>query len=296
MKIETPTWMNQGAGQPPDLLFSFRAEAGITGFDSMREAEDYVVADEIGTLYRLDPLLNVKLLTRLQEPARQLSWSDTGEFGSALLGNSTLVRLDAKLKVIWTIEIPFTCSAIAIDPYGIFTFVASSEGGAIVIDDLGKKAATFETMRPLSYIHFMVEEPVVIAAASHGLMGAYALSGKKIWEKTLWSNVGDLALIQKTARICLAASNQGIQVYDGSGDSEASLILEGTVNKISVSYTGKQAFASTVEKHVYRLDEDGELKWAATSDVAVTRVDSHPIEPVGLFVFEDRTILRAQWY
>jgi len=295
MKIETPDWMHKGTGRPPDMVQSFRSDAKMTGFEHMREAGDFAVSDEIGTLYLLDPLLNVSRLNRLQEPARQLAWSDTGDFGSALIGEHSIARISHKLKIVWTVDVPFSCSTIAIDPYGVFTLVASKDGGVIMLDDRGKRAATFETMRPLAHAEFLIDDPIVVVAADHGLLAAYGVGGHKIWEQTLWSNVGDLDVVQKTSRICLAALNQGLQIYNGQGDTEASMIVEGTVNRISTSYAGDQAFAATVENHIYRIDADGELLWAAVADEAIRKTISHAIDPVGVIVFANDRAFRVAW-
>ncbi len=295
MSIDQFTWMNRGAGVPPRSVSGFRAEAKVTGFSGMLECGDFVISDELGTLYRLDSLLNVSLLTRLQEPLKQLCWSATGNAGSALSGKNTITRIDEKLKVIWSVEVPFACSVIAIDPYGLFTLVASAEGGAIVFDDRGKRAATFETTRPLAYARFLVEEPVIIAAAEHGLLGAYGVSGEKIWEQPLWSNVGDLSITQNEINIHLAALNHGIKVYNGQGENTTGYILEGTVNRISTSYRGQQILASTVENQIYRLDHDGEMLWAARPESAITHLYSHPLGKQGVAVFEDNQVLLMKW-
>ncbi len=261
----------------------------------MLEAGDYAVSDDIGTVYRLDGLLNVKLLTRLQEPVRILSWSETGEFGTALVGKNSIVRIDARLKVVWTIEVPFTCTTLAIDPYGVFTFLASADGGVLVLDDRGKKAAVIETVRPLSHVGFLIDEPVVFAAAEHGLLATYSIAGRKVWEQPLWSNVGDLAVVQKTGHVLLATLNQGIQAFNGQGDAAGSFILEGTVSKIATSYSGNHSLAATIENSVYRLDDEGSLLWAAPTEEEIVKVDVHPIEPVGLIVLKNHQVLRLEW-
>jgi len=261
----------------------------------MLEAGDYVVSDDIGTVYRLDALLNVKLLTRLQEPVKILSWSETGEFGTALVGKNSIVRIDARLKVVWTIEVPFTCTTLAIDPYGVFTFLASADGGVLVLDDRGKKAAVIETVRPLSHVGFLIDEPVVFAAAEHGLLATYSIAGRKVWEQPLWSNVGDLAVVQKTGHVLLATLNQGIQAFNGQGDAAGSFILEGTVSKVATNYSGNHSLAATIENSIYRLDDDGSLLWAAPTEEEIVKVDVHPIDPVGLIVLKNHQVLRLEW-
>ncbi len=288
-------WMNRGAGTPPRSVSSFRAESKVTGFSAMPEAGDYVISDDLGTLYRLDPFMNVSLLTRLQEPVRQLCWSATGNAGSALSGANRITRIDEKLKVLWSCEVPFKCKVIAIDPFGVFTFAASEEEGAILLDDRGKRAAVIKSNRPLAYAEFLFEEPVIIAAAEHGLLGAYSVSGEKVWEKPLWSNVGGLSISQQRVHIHLAALNHGIKVYDGQGENITGYILEGTVNRIATSYRGQQVLASTVENQLYRLDHDGALLWAAHPESPVSYLSSDPLGKTGVAVFEDNQAVLMKW-
>lgn len=295
MNADQFTWMAQGSGLPPRSVSTFQAESSVTGFSGMLECGDFVLADDLGTLYRLDALLNVSPLTRLQEPVRQLVWSATGNAGAALVGKNTIIRIDKDLKVDWSIEVPFNCSTLAIDPFGTFTLVASEEGGAIVLDDRGKRASNIETTRPLAHAQFLVEDPIIIGAAEHGLLGAYAVSGEKIWEQNLWSNIGDLSITQDHVRIHLAALNHGIQVYDAQGETSSAYIIEGTVNRISTSYQGSQILASTVENQIYRLDHDGEMLWAARPESAVTHLFSHPLGNQGVAVLKNNQVIRMQW-
>ncbi len=295
MLAETPRWMNQGAGKAPDSVLSFRAEAPITAFSGMRECGDFVFADELGTLYRLDPLLNVTLLTRLQDSIQRLVWSDTGQSGVALLGKNILAGLNEKLKVLWSVELPFACSALAIDPFGKYLLAASADSGVLLLDERGKKLGTIETIRPLAFAEFLASEPVILAAAEHGLIGAYGVPGKVLWQETVWSSVGDLAVIQKQGLTCLAALNHGIQVFNGQGQTAATIVLEGTVNRIAASYNGNQILAATVEHQLYRLDAEGQMLWAANSEHPVQALYSHPLGKSGVVVLDKGTALRLEW-
>ncbi|MBL4885470.1 MAG: hypothetical protein JKY95_13160 [Planctomycetaceae bacterium] len=295
MNAEQFSWMTRGSGIPPKSVSAFQADSTITDFAGMFECGDFVLSDDQGTLYRLDALLNVSLITRLQEPVSQLAWSATGNAGSALIGKNTIIRLDDNLKVVWSVEAPFDCSTIAIDPFGTYTFVASKETGAIVLDDRGKRASSIETARCLAYAQFLVDDPIIIAAAEHGLLGAYTVSGEKIWQQNISSNVGGLSLSQKEIHIYLAALNHGLQVYDGQGETAGGYFLEGTVDHIAASYQGNQIFASTVENQLFRLDENGELLWAATPESLVTHLYSHPLGKQGVAVFESNQLVMMQW-
>jgi len=294
MPSETPTWMNQGAGQAPDSVLTFRAEAIITAFSGMLESGDFVFADELGTLYRLDSLLNVTTLTRLQDPARMLSWSAVGNRGAAIVGKSTLLGLNEKQKQEWSVDLPFSCSTLAIDPYGQYIFVADSDGGGLLVNQRGKKIAQVATLRPLAYAEFLVEEPVFFGAAEHGLLGAYGIDGKPMWEENLWSNVGDLSVIQSSAKVALASLNHGMHIYSANGDSVATLVLDGTVQKIASSYDGRVMYAGTVENKLYRLDDAGHLLWAAEADAPIRNLFAHPLGR-SVVISQQSTALRLSW-
>lgn len=294
MPSATPTWMNQGAGQAPDSVLTFRPEATITAFSGMLEGGDFVFADQLGTLYRLDSLLNVTTLTRLQDPARLLAWSAVGKRGIAVVGNSTLLGLSDKLKMDWSVDLPFVCSAIAIDPYGQYIFAADADGGGLLVNERGKKIAPVTTLRPLAHVEFLVEEPVFFGAAEHGLLGAYSLNGKPMWEETLWSNVGDLSLIQSSGKVALASLNHGLHIYNANGESTATLVLDGTVQRIACSYNGKVMYAGTVENKLYRLDNSGHLLWAAEADQPALGLFAHPLGQSAV-ICQELAALRLAW-
>jgi len=295
MNQSSERWRNQGAGEAPDSVLEFRADAELTDVAAMVECGDFVAADAMGNLYRLDPLLNVTLVTRLAELARLLAWSAVGHYGVAVVGKNSLVGLDAGLKVLWTTAVPFTCTALAIDPFGSYTMVASADGGFLLLDDRGKRIRQVETARPLIRAEFVYDEPVFLAIAEHGLLGAYAVTGKKIWEQTPLSNLGDLSLLQQTGFFCLAMLNHGIQVFNGKAEQQGTLLLDGTVNRISASYDGRLVMAATVEGQLYRLNQQGETAWYSTPAVPVKRLFSHPLGQSAVVALQNSQLLRLEW-
>ena len=292
---EPPDWVLSGTGDLPSSCFQFRADSKITAFSGMREGGDFVVVDDIGTLYRINAEGRVLSLTRLPDPARAIAWADTGEAGIALIGKNTLVRLDEHFKTEWTVEVPFDCLSLSIDPHGVYSFVSSSERDALILDHRGKRAASFETMRPLSSTCFMSIEPVILGAAEHGLLGAYAVDGKKLWEEKHWSNVGQLAVAELEPRIFLAAMNHGIQVYDGSGSSVTAYILDGTVNHVAAGYEAETIYASTIEKQFYRLDSAGEILWMSEPEHDLCDLYCHPLGHTCALAFREGWVVLLAW-
>lgn len=287
--------LNQGAGEAPDSLLEFRADAELTDVAAMVEVGDVVATDTLGNLYRLDPLLNVKQMHRLPEPARFLAWSAVGHYGVAVMGKNSLIGLDANFKQLWTTAVPFTCTALAIDPFGNYTFVASADRGFLLLDDRGKRIRQIETARPLIRAEFVYDEPVLIAIAEHGLLGAYMVTGKKIWEQTPLSNLGDLSLLQETGHFCVATLNHGIQAFNGKGEQQGTLHLDGTVNRISANYNGKLVMAATVEGQLYRLNQQGEITWFVKPPAPVKKLLTHPVNKSALVALQSNQLLRLEW-
>ena len=299
MAKENHNWIYDGRGRAPEVTWSFQADGSLTDMFVTRESSETYVSDDIGGVYRLDAKGRVALLTRVSPHAKQLVWADTGEFGAALMGENILCRFDRQLRSLWEIEISTECLSIAIDPYGTFIAVSFSDGGNVIFDPRRKKVAVFETMRPLKYMQFSVEEPVLFGAAEHGLLGCYDVGGKKIWEEKTWSNVGDLCHSPESGQLFLAGMMHGVMVFDEQGQSESIVQAGGTdghtVNAVSTDYLGRVMAVSTVEQSIHWIDHDGEQIWAATTPSPIFRMKSDALGRGMQIGFKHGAVSALRW-
>jgi len=293
--FSTPEWVRTGRGIGPLLRWMFTTEAPLTGLCLARETGEVLAADEIGSLYRIDRRGEYSAVNRIREPIRHIAFSDDGEFAAALAGDTQVYRFDRQLQTVWRLDLPEACLQVAIDPYGQYIAVSLADGGNLVFDSRKRRVAGFATIRPLSHLVFLTTEPTLLGAAEHGLICCHSLTGECLWEEKLWSNVGRLAATGDGELIYIAGFNHGVETFDGSGSPIGSYIVEGTVNRIATSYDPGRLIASTVEKHLYWLDADGELLWAAAAPEDVVQLACEPFGEWALCGFASGQVLCLDW-
>lgn len=288
-------WIQSGRGIGPSVKWTFGTEGPLTCLQLAREAGDVLAADETGGLYRLDRRGRYASVTRAREPIRAVALSDDAEAAVAIVGTSSLHRFDRHLETQWQLDLPDECLTVAMDPFGQYIAVSLAAGATLVYDANKRRVAKFETIRPLAYIHFLVTEAAMVAAADHGLLCCLSLSGERFWEEKIWSNVGGIATTGDGELIYVAAFSHGVQVFDGDGDAVGSYVVEGTVKKIAASYEPHRVVAATLEQHLYLLDPDGEMLWAARTPADVVGLACDPLGEFVVCGFADGHVVGLDW-
>ncbi len=290
-----PDWVRKGRGIGPSVRWTFTTEAPLTGLALARETGEVLAADEIGSLYRIDRRGEYSAVNRIREPIRQVAFSDDGQFAAALAGETQVHRFDRQLQTQWHLDLPEQCLQVAIDPYGQYIAVSLADGGNLIFNAQKRRVAGFASIRPLTHLKFLTAEPALLGAAEHGLLCCHSLTGDCQWEEKLWSNVGRLAATGDGELIYIAGFNHGVQTFDGSGAPIGSYIVEGTVNRIATSYEPHRLIASTVEKHLYWLDADGELLWATVTPEHVAQLSCDPFGEWAVCGFANGQVICLDW-
>ncbi|MBX3436438.1 MAG: hypothetical protein KF861_03035 [Planctomycetaceae bacterium] len=291
----TPDWVRRGKGIGPVVRWRFTAEACLTGLSLAAETGEVLATDEIGSIYRIDRSGEYSAVTRLRDPIQHVAFSDDGQFVAALAAETQVHRFNRQLQTVWRLDLPERCLQVAIDPYGQYIAVSLADGGNLVFDAQKRRVAGFATIRPLKHLKFLTGRAALLAAAEHGLVCCHSLSGESQWEEKLWSNVGQLAATGDGELVYIAGFNHGIQAFDGSGAPQGSYIVEGTVNRVATSYEPNRLIASTVERHLYWLDADGELLWATVAPEDVAHVACDPFGEWGLCGLIGGEVICLDW-
>ncbi len=290
-----PDWIRSGRGLGPTAKWSCATEGPLTCFDLAAETGEVFAADEAGTLLRLDRAGRIAALTRLREPVRVLDWSDDGRTGVAVSGEATLHRLDRDFQSVWKLDLPEVCIAVAAAPFGTHFAVSLANGRNFVYSEHKRREAEFETIRPLSHLRLCTAVPVLIGAAEHDLLCCHTLAGEQLWDEKLWSNAGGIAVTGDGDLIYVAGYHHGIQTYDGEGQSVGAYVVEGTVNRVAVSYDPNRLVASTLEHHLYWLDAEGQLLWASTAPDEICGLHCDSSGEWAVCGFDSGRLLRLDW-
>ncbi len=295
MENGTPQWLLNGQGTRPRLRWTFHTEAPLVDLQRARESGETILGDDAGGLCRLDRRGRVTALSRGYHALRMVATDDVGQHTATVSGDVQLAMLDATLRSQWVIDLPDVVTALAVSPYGGHLAVGLANGNNVVYDVDHRRVCHFETDRPLQFLRFVPAEQTILGAAEYGLIAQFDFSGKTIWETTLPANIGDLACTGDGKRISATTFTQGIKHFDQHGQPNGSYLLEGTPQHLSVSYLAYRLAVTTLEGHLYWLDQEGDLAWGAVVPEAVQRICAEPLGDGLICGFQSGRICNLGW-
>ncbi len=290
-----PEWIQGGSGESPHIVWSVRTEGDIVASALARESGQVFLADESGSVYAIGRSGEIQAVSRGFRDADRLAWCDSGAAGVVVTEGEQVSRLNPRLEPVWSASLPGEVLAVAMDPFGNHLAISLATRKTFIMNWRNKRVAEFETMRPLSFLAFVGTRPQLVGAANHGQMCCHSMSGEELWSERVLSNVGDLRCTGDGRQILVAGFNHGVQVYDGEGQHRGAYMLEGTPKLADCSYEPGHVLAATIERHLYWLDADGELKWATETDDDIVAIHCDPVRPAGCVGTKSGWLFRLAW-
>ena len=288
-------WLHSGPGLAPRIAWAFNTDAELSSLSMARETGDLFAVDSFGGLYRLNQLGRIQTLSRGLKNARLLRWSDSGNVGVAVCGTHEFCALDERMQVVWSSESPTVVLTAAIDPYGHNIALGLNSGENVLLSIDRRKLQQFKSAQPLKFLDFCVDKQRLCGAAEYGHLCVHRFDGTEVWSEKIWSTVGDLSITEGIRSIYLAGFAHGVQCFDHRGNTRTSFVVEGTPAKVSASYFGERLVVATVERHLYWLDADGALLWAAETPDDVVSLVCDPLGEWLVVGFASGRILRLDW-
>ena len=283
-------------GTRPEVVQDDVFAEGIVSLDYAEESRTLLVGTSTGHVVLLNQAGEQLKRERGFDNLLSLVWSDTGTFGAAALAGGRLVCFDNNLKKHWEVKFTGDIRGLAITPFGSHIAVSSESSQTYIVSIDRKEISKFETPRPLDFLHFLNEKPLLIGAAEFGHLCCHQLGGDEEWNERIMNNVGNMAVPGCGKRILLAAFNHGIQVLSGSGKQKGSFMVDGIPNSVAASSTRKRLAATTLEDRIYWLNFEGELLWAC--DLSRDPAKHMRVDPLGerLFVAtQSGRLLQLYW-
>jgi len=277
MNRPLPSWLKTADGEAPGLSWLFSTDAPLAALQYARESGETIAADTSGGLYRFDRNGELTSLSRGFHGLQLLAGDDVGRHRAAVVEEVRLLMFDAELNVVWTLELPEVVTALAVESHGEYVAVSLADGKNVVYDAYHQRMFHFETERPLRFLQFLATQPGLLGGSEYGLLGRWDFSGSDLWTANLRMNVGEMCCTGEGRRIFLAAFNEGIKLLGGSGERRGALLLEGTPNHISTSFVPNRIAATTLEGHLYWLDDEGDFVWGAELPEEAVAVRVHPL-------------------
>jgi hypothetical protein len=207
---------------------------------------------------------------RLTPPVTAVACADDGSAIAAVAGQR-LLFLGADLAVRWE-QSPPGVSALAVEAFGQYLAVALTDGGLNIMDRRGQVVSSTKTPRPLRFLGFAAERPLLIGSADFGLVVCCDLRGRWFWRDGLVAHVGSLDVCG-SGLAALACFSDGLVRYGPEGGKQPPLSV-GFVRRASLSYDGGSLLTLGQGKEVRLRHRNGTVlgEWEADA------------EPIGLFL------------
>lgn len=296
MSMSEPLWLRDGQGSPPTLHWVFTLEAPLVAMDLGRESGEVLAADEAGELYRIGRRGELLKSSNSLRGVRVVAWSDTNAAGAVIVGERKVIRLNGNLEAEWSVGLPEAALGVALAPYGRQTAISLANGGNLVLGEQSEQLSIFETARPLKWIQFLANKPVLIGAAEYGQVCAHRINGERLWSEKCFASLGEMCASNDGETVLVAGFNQGIQSFNGDdGSTGDSYLIEGTIGRVSCSFDAGRIAAASLERQLYWLNSSGRLLWSTEVDEEIVRVICDPLGDWLLVGLRSGHILRLDW-
>lgn len=296
MSMSEPLWLRDGQGSPPTLHWVFALEAPLVAMDLGRESGEVLAADDSGGLYRISRRGELLKSSQSLRGIRVVAWSDTNAAGAVIVGDRKVLRLNGNLEAEWSVGLPEPALGVALAPYGRQTAISLANGGNLVLGEQSEQLSIFETARPLKWIQFLANKPVLIGAAEYGQVCAHRINGERLWSEKCFASLGEMCASADGETVLVAGFNQGIQSFDGDdGSTRDSYLIEGTIGRVSCSFNANRIAAASLERQLYWLNSSGRLLWSTEVDDEIVRVICDPLGDWLLVGLRSGHILCLDW-
>lgn len=269
---------------------------GIVGMQYASEARRLLLATRRGQLILCDQTGNQLQREGGFANLRFLAWSEVGTFGVAAIKGGRLVCFDADLKIRWEADFTGEILGVAVSLFGSHIAVSSESARTHIVTSDKKEIARFDTPRPLNFLHFVQESPLLIGAAEFGHLCCHELNGAEVWNERTLNNVGNISVSGCGKRIWLSAFNHGIQVLNDRGKQLGSYMLDGIPDRVAGSASRRRIAATTLEQRLFWLNAEGEVSWSC--DVSADPVNFLSVSGMADRLFaatESGRVLQLVW-
>ncbi len=257
----------------PVLAWTAMTDAPLKGLLMAREAGVLLAWDSADQLYLLDGRGERTATVRAPGPIAAGAISDDGTLLALVGRGDRLWLIGPDLEIQVERSTLAEVAAVAVDPHGRYVAVASKLGPTQFYTRHGRPAGRFVPRQPLGHLKFVADQPILVGTAAHGTIVAaelapadddpdgYRLQVEPLWQQSLLSNVGRLALTGDGGMILASCYSHGVQRFDLRGQAEGSYHLGGSASHAVPDFAGRIMAVATLEGELAIMNRGGNLRW-----------------------------------
>lgn len=260
----------------PTLAWEFYTDSPLVGMALARETRTILAWDASHVVYLLDEAGSQIARWNSREPIARAAIAESGERLAVAMSTGRLQWFEGPFTPRESRKTA-TPVALAIDPHARFA-VVSSHNKCLVSDCYGRRAASFESPRPIVHLRFPLAAPLVVAAAEGGWIGAFDLSGRLLWSYETGGKIGGLAVTPAGGAVLVAAHNHGLLRVRGDGSgTEGSYRLEHLPHRVDMTSSGGHLLTGSIDNTLTLLDRDGRVLWNELQEGPIIDVALDPL-------------------
>jgi len=201
------------------------------------------------------------------------SFAAVGEQGQVWL-------LAPDLTPRWQRSIDGRATAVAVDCSGERIAVAGGDGSLQLFDQTGTQLWMNNNPRPLHFLSFVPERPILIGCADFGLVACFDETGRCVWRDGLVAHTGSLAATGDGGLVVLACFSEGACCYSLTDGPKSRRFVPAVApcRVLACTYAGDVWLTVGLEPRATLRGADG----AARAEVEVAgRVVGLALDPLG---------------
>ncbi|MDB5352967.1 MAG: hypothetical protein JWN86_4214 [Planctomycetota bacterium] len=254
----------------PSVSWTVMSDAPLLGLSYAREAGLMLAWDDASHVYLLDGSGDRRYESRAPEKIISAAMSDDGTLVALLLAKSRLVLLGPELEPIAERSAPSDATNLTVDSHGRFVAIGTKSTETSLFTRHGKPSVKIETRQPLAHLRFVPGAPMLIGAATFGVLvgielAEVRLSGgldaEVVWEEKVGATIGRIACSGDGNMILASCFTHGVQRYDLRGQNEGSYHLGGTAALAVPDFAGRSFVVATTEGELSLLNPAGNVRW-----------------------------------
>src|SRR5262245_28541848 len=282
----------------PAPSFSFRPawsaslSAKPAGLALARERDWLLAWDQSHWLYILNHAGQREVQVHFPRNTTASCCADDGSAFAAVGSKGEVVWLAPDFMPRWQHALPRPALAAAMDPFGQYLAVSDVRGQVTVLDNQSREVTRLQTARPMHYLAFVPQAPLLVGCADYGLVGCFDLDGNMRWRDGLVSHAGALSVNGDGTKILIACFSEGLQGYDLAGKKLPPLPVLEPYRLVSQAFTGQSILLAGRSNRLYLLDSVGNTLATEPADKPIAALALSALGDHATVALADGSIVR----
>lgn len=256
-----------------------------------RESHRFLVWDDQNWLTLMDASGRVQGKVHGKGLVSAVAAADDGS-GFAAVGTSGEVWwLAPDLTPRWEVTLPASAVSVAMDAFAYYLAASDSRGNLHIFDRQSQTIARMQTPRAIHHLAFVPERDCLIAAADFGLVMAFDLKGRCLWQDRLFAHLGSLAVDGLGERVAFACFTDGLRFYNRQGKVSGTVMLSEPCRLAAMSYDGDRLLVGGLEARLHLLDRSGSPRVVLSIPAPAVTLALGPLAEYALVGLADGRIL-----